>query len=80
MTVQQDEAQEGFEEGGLRHAAQEEVQVGGAGNHLVHRRLQTHTNTHRESASRLQKEGSVTVLLMRSKPGSETIPAGQILL
>lgn len=36
VTMQQDEAQEGFQEGGLRHAPQEKVQVGGAGDHLIH--------------------------------------------
>lgn len=41
VVMQQDETQEGFEEGSLCHTAQEKVQVGGAGDHLIHRRLQT---------------------------------------
>lgn len=39
VAMHQDEAQEGLQEGLLCDAAQKQVQVGRAGNHLVHRRL-----------------------------------------
>lgn len=41
MAMKQDEAQEGFEEGRFGDVAQEEVQVGRAGNHLIDRRLRS---------------------------------------
>lgn len=52
MAMQQDEAQEGFEERCFRYAAQEKIQVGGAGDHLVHRRLQTHRRAQKRSLKR----------------------------
>lgn len=79
VTMQQDEAQEGFEEGSLGHAAEEKIQVGGAGDHLIHRWLQTHTYT--EIGIETAKQGSVTTVLwirssLRLKTGSETISTG----
>lgn len=43
MAMQQDEAQESFEEGSFRYTAQKKIKVGCAGDHLIHRWLQTHT-------------------------------------
>lgn len=43
MAMQQDEAQESFKEGSLCYTAQEKIKVGCAGDHLIHRWLQTHT-------------------------------------
>lgn len=48
VSMQQDEPEEGFEEGRLCHAAQEQVQVGGAGDHLVHRWLQRQETEQKE--------------------------------
>lgn len=39
VAMHQNETQEGLQEGLLGDAAQEQVQVGRAGDHLVHRRL-----------------------------------------
>lgn len=56
VTMQQDKAQKGFQEGSLRHTAQEKVQVGGAGDHLVHRWLQTHTEISESNCKRGQRD------------------------
>lgn len=43
VCVEQDEGQESLQEGGLRDGAQEQIQVGRGGHHLLHRQLQTNT-------------------------------------
>lgn len=40
--MQQNETQEGFQKGRFGHTAQEKVQIGSTGDHLIHRRLETH--------------------------------------
>jgi len=58
VAMHQNETQEGLQEGLLGDAAQEQVQVGRAGDHLVHRRLNGRNTPGRRAGKKQERNTS----------------------